>query len=256
MKEAPARVALFVSCLVDLFRPTIGFASLKLLEEAGCEVLVPDGLTCCGQPAYNSGDLRAARSLARRTIEALEPYEHIVIPSGSCAGMLRVHYPELFAADSSWRARAQSLAGRVHELSHFLNVVLDVTLPPVTYEGAVTYHDSCSCRREMGVFSEPRALLAQVRGLTLRELPSSDECCGFGGTFCLKFPEISERMVTGKVAAIATTESTTLLGGNLGCLMNLAGRLRREGRAVRVYHLAEVLAGMTDRPAIGEGRPR
>ena len=256
MTEPSPRVALFVSCLVDLFRPSVGFAAVRLLEEAGCEVCVPEGLTCCGQPAYNSGDLSVARSLARRTIELLEPYEPIVLPSGSCAGMLRLHYPDLLADDPAWHERAKALASRVHELSQFLHLELGLELPRATYEGTVTYHDSCSSRTELGVFSEPRALLSQVRGLTLQELPHPEQCCGFGGTFCVKFPEISERLAADKVSAIASTGAETLLGGDLGCLMNIAGRLHREGRPVRVYHFAEVLAGLSDQPPIGEGKPK
>ena len=247
------RVGLFVTCLVDLFRPSVGFASLKLLEDAGCTVEVPDAQTCCGQPAYNSGDSRDAKAVAKGVIAAFEPYDYLVAPSGSCTGMIRKHYPGLLADEPEWGARAERLAQKSYELVSFLTDVLGVTTVAARYEGTVTYHDSCSGLRELGIRAQPRRLLASVAGLALKELPDADVCCGFGGTFCVKYPDISNAIVESKTANIAATGVETLLAGDLGCLMNMAGKLKREGRPTKTRHVAEVLAGMTDQPAIGEG---
>jgi L-lactate dehydrogenase complex protein LldE len=243
---------LFVTCLVDLFRPSVGFAAVKLLADAGCAVEVPPLQVCCGQPAYNSGDRTTTRAIARQVIEALEGYDAIVVPSGSCGGMLSHHYPSLFDDDATLQARAQALADRTHELTAFLVDVLGVGSVAARYDGTVTYHDSCSGLRELGVKDQPRRLLGSVQGLSLREMKTPEVCCGFGGTFCVKYPEISNAMVGEKSADITATGADTVLAGDLGCLMNMAGKLQREGRAVRVRHVAEVLAGMADRPAIGE----
>lgn len=253
--EAQGRhVALFVTCLVDLFRPSIGFAAVKLLEAAGCQVSVPDAQTCCGQPAYNSGDRQSARAIAQNTIAALESYPFIVVPSGSCAGMLKHHYPELLADDRVWGARAQSLADRVYELTQFLAEQCGKTDFGAALGAHCTYHDSCSSLREMRVKRAPRDLLGAVAGLKLTEMEETDACCGFGGTFCVKFPEVSNSMAARKVETINATGAELLLAGDLGCLMNLAGKLKRDGSSVEVRHVAEVLAGMTDAPAIGEER--
>jgi L-lactate dehydrogenase complex protein LldE len=249
---APPRIGLFVTCLVDLFRPAVGFAALKLLEDAGCRVEVPEAQTCCGQPAYNSGDRRDAKAVAKGVIAAFEGYDHVVAPSGSCAGMIKKHYPALFADEANWRLRADSLAAKTYELVSFLADVLGVTSVAAQHEGSVTYHDSCSGLRELGIHAQPRRLLKSVGGLTLKELPGADICCGFGGTFCVKYPDISNAIVEAKTAEIAATGAGTLLAGDLGCLMNMAGKLKREGRATKSRHVAEVLAGMTDAPAIGE----
>jgi len=248
-----ARVGLFVTCLVDLFRPSVGFASLKLLEDAGCTVEVPDAQTCCGQPAYNSGDSRDAKAVAKGVIAAFEPYDYLVAPSGSCTGMIRKHYPGLLADEPKWAARAERLAQKSYELVSFLTDVLAVTAVAARHDGTVTYHDSCSGLRELGIRAQPRRLLASVRGLALKELPDADVCCGFGGTFCVKYPDISNAIVESKTANITATGAETLLAGDLGCLMNMAGKLKREGRPTKTRHVAEVLAGMTDQPAIGEG---
>ncbi len=256
MTDRPVRVALFVTCLVDLFRPTVGFAAVRLLEQAGCRVEVPAVQTCCGQPAYNSGDRADARAIAARVIEAFEPFDYVVAPSGSCAGMIRLHYPALFAGDATMEARARTLAERVYELTAFLVDVRGMTRVSARYDGVVTYHDSCSGLRELGVKAQPRRLLAGVGGLRLVELPGAEICCGFGGTFCVKYPEISNRMVGEKTADIAATGADTLLAGDLGCLMNMAGKLQREGRAIRVRHVAEILADMASGPAIGEPAER
>jgi L-lactate dehydrogenase complex protein LldE len=245
-------VALFVTCLVDLFRPSIGFAAVKLLEEAGCTVEVPYNQVCCGQPAYNSGDRATTRDIARQVIDAFEGYDAVVVPSGSCGGMLIHHYPGLFDDEPVLKARAEQLAARTFELTSFLVDVVGFAKVPARYTGTVTYHDSCSGLRELGVKQQPRLLLASVEGLTLREMKTPEVCCGFGGTFCVKYPEISNAMVGEKASDVAETGADTLLAGDLGCLMNMAGKLQREGSAIRVRHIAEVLAGMGDMAAIGE----
>ncbi len=248
----PQRVALFVTCLVDLFRPSVGFAAVKLLEDASCTVEVPKRQVCCGQPAYNSGDRATTRAIARQVIEAFEGYDAVVAPSGSCGGMLSHHYPGLFDDDPAMRAKAENLAARSYELMSFLVDVLGVERVAARYDGAATYHDSCSSLRELGVKAQPRCLLGSVDGLVLREMKSPEVCCGFGGTFCVKYPEISNAMVGEKSADIAATGAGTLLAGDLGCLMNMAGKLQREGSPVAVRHVAEVLAGMGDIAPIGE----
>jgi L-lactate dehydrogenase complex protein LldE len=249
-KSSP-RVALFVSCLVDLFRPSVGFAAVRLLEDAGCVVDVPQKQTCCGQPAYNQGDRADAADLARRTIDALQGYDYIVVPSGSCAGMLKQHYPQLFPEGSYEAERARELAERTFELISFLTDVVGVTSVDAEFQARVTYHDACAGLRELGIKRQPRLLLQSVRGLELTELAASEVCCGFGGTFCVKYPEISTRMVDDKTADIAATGAQVVLAGDLGCLMNIAGRLSRTGSRVEVRHVAEVLAGATAEPPIG-----
>lgn len=245
------RVGLFVTCLVDLMRPSIGFAAVKLLEDAGCQVFVPEQ-TCCGQPAYNSGDRAHAKAIARQTIAAFEDCDFVVAPSGSCAGTLVKHYPELFADEPDVSLKAAAFAAKCRELISFLVDDLGVTKVSARYDGVATYHDSCSGLRELGVQSQPRQLLASVEGLRLVDLVDNDVCCGFGGTFAVKYGELSDAIVGKKSANIAATGADTLLAGDLGCLMNMAGKMQREGRKVRVRHVAEVLAGMTDEPAIGE----
>ena len=252
MSEQPVRVGLFVTCLVDLFRPSVGFAAVKLLEAAGCTVEAPRLQTCCGQPAYNSGDKADAKALARQVIEAFEGFDYLVAPSGSCAGQIRVHYPEMFADEPAWCQRAQQLALRSYELISFLVDVRGMNEVAARYDGAATYHDSCSGLRELGVKAQPRWLLRSVAGLSLKELPGAEICCGFGGTFCIKYPEISDKMVREKTADIAATGADTLLAGDMGCLLNVAGKLHRQGSTVRVRHVAEVLADMTSElPPIG-----
>ena len=244
------RVGLFVTCLVDLVRPAIGFAAVKLLEDAGCRVEVPRQ-TCCGQPAFNSGDRKTAREIAEAVIAAFAPYDYVVVPSGSCAGMLKTHYGELFHGDPNWLPRADAFCAKTFELVSFLVDVLGVAVE-ARFAGIVTYHDSCSGLRELGIRAQPRKLLASVSGLELAEMRDADVCCGFGGTFCVKYPDISNAIVAKKAESIAATGAGTLLAGDLGCLMNMAGKLQRTGSPVRVRHIAEVLAGMTDGPAIGE----
>jgi L-lactate dehydrogenase complex protein LldE len=244
------RVGLLVTCLVDLIRPSVGFAAVKLLEDAECTVEVPPQ-TCCGQPAFNSGDRAAARAIAEQVIAAFEHCDYIVAPSGSCAGQLRVHYPELFQGDPNWQPRADAFAAKTYELTQFLVDVLGVERLTARCEATVTYHDSCSSLRECGVRDEPRKLLASVEGLRLTEMAETETCCGFGGTFCVKFPDISDVMVTKKAANVTATGADLLLAGDLGCLMNIAGKLSREGKTIAVRHVAEVLAGTLEAPPIG-----
>lgn len=246
------RVGLFVTCLVDAMRPSVGFAALKLLREAGCRVEIPQAQTCCGQPAFNSGDTGDTAVLARRFIEIFEPFDYVVAPSGSCVGMTRAHYEEALADDPVWAGRARSLGARTFELMSFLVDVMRFVLPERTLAASATYHDSCSGLRELGVFEQPRALLGRVAGLEMRPLEGNDVCCGFGGTFCVKYPAISNAVVGEKAAAVERTGAQLLLGGDMGCLMNMAGKLSRSGSKVRVFHAAEVLAGMAGAPAIGE----
>ncbi len=252
MTEARPRVGLFVTCLVDLMRPSVGFAAVKLLREAGCEVDVPEAQTCCGQPAYNSGNKGDTVDIARRTIKAFEGFDYVVVPSGSCAGMIRKHYPSLFAEGTSERAAAEDLASRTYELVSFLADVRKAKSLAAAFPHSVTYHDSCSGLRELGVKRQPRALLREVEGVRLVEMRDSEICCGFGGTFCVKYPDISNDMVEKKVANIERSGAEVLLAGDLGCLMNMAGKLKRKGSDVEVRHVAEVLAGEVGAPAIGE----
>lgn len=238
------RVGFFVTCLVDLMRPSIGFAALELLEAGGAEVFVPPAQTCCGQPAYNSGDRRDAIDLARKVIDEFEGCDYLVAPSGSCSGMIRTHYEELFADDPAARARARALAARTWELTSFLVEVLRLAEVPGRFEGTVTYHDSCAGLREMGVKAQPRALLAKVRGLSVREMAEPETCCGFGGTFSVKFGEISTRLADNKCGHVEASGADAVVMGDLGCMLNVEGRLRRRGDTrTRVLHVAEVLAG-------------
>ena len=250
--EGP-HVALFITCLVDLFRPSVGFSAVKILEQAGCRISVPEAQTCCGQPAYNSGDSKDAADIARQVIAAFDGYDYVVAPSGSCAGMIKHHYPRLFDTDPDQQAKAQALADRTFELMSFLTDVLNVPSISGAFAAKAAYHDSCSGLRELGVKRQPRQLLAGIDGLTLEEYEGAESCCGFGGTFCVKYDDISDKIVTSRLGELARTDADYLLGGDLGCLFNLAGKLKRQGSAIQVRHAAEVLAGLTDTPAIGEG---
>jgi len=250
--QTSPRVALFVTCLVDVMRPQIGFAAIRALEAAGCTVVVPDAQTCCGQPALNSGDRATAADLARRAIALLEPYDHVVIPSGSCAATIRVHYPEILADDPAWAPRATALAAKTWEILAYLDQQRGWRPDGVALAATATYHDSCSGLRELGIKRQPRRLLAAVKGLALKPLDGAETCCGFGGTFCVKYPAISNAIVAEKAAAIDASGAALLLAGDLGCLMNMAGKLNRDGSTVRAFHAIEILAGMGDGAAIGE----
>ena len=244
------RVGLLVTCLVDLMRPSVGFAALRLLEAAGCDVVVPTQ-TCCGQPAYNAGRRDDAKALAKATVVAFEDFEYVVAPSGSCAAMLRVHYPALLADEPEWAERAKSFAARCHELVSFLVHVRKASIS-ARCEAVAAYHDSCSALRELGIRDEPRRLLSEVEGLTLREIADGQQCCGFGGAFCVKYPEIAARIARDKLAAAKRTGAEMILSADLGCLIHLAGLASRDGVAISCRHVAEVLAGDGGLPAIGE----
>ncbi len=252
MPDTSPRVGLFVTCLVDLFRPSVGFAAVKLLEDAGCRVEVPELQTCCGQPAFNSGDRADAAALALNVIAAFRGFDFVVAPSGSCGGMIVKHYPELFEPGTADHEEALDLASRTHELVSFLTRVMKVEKVEASFPARATYHDSCSGLRELGIKAEPRKLLASVQGVSLREMTDAEVCCGFGGTFCVKYPGISDKMLEKKIGHIHATGADTLIAGDLGCLMNMAGKLKREGSPVKVRHVAEVLAGDYATPPIAE----
>ncbi|UCV12311.1 (Fe-S)-binding protein [Dechloromonas denitrificans] len=241
------RLALYVTCLVDLMRPSVGFATLRLLESAGCEVVIPEGQTCCGQPAWSAGNRKLAVDLAKKAIAELEAYDYVVIPSGSCTDQIRNVYPPLLADDPAWAARASAVAGRTYELTSFLVDVLKLDNLASHFSGSVTYHDSCKGLRSLGIKQQPRALLMKVAGAELKEMSDCEECCGFGGAFSVKFGDVSTRIVDRKCESIAAAGAEVVAGGDLGCLMNIEGRLRRRGdETTRVLHIAEILAGSVD----------
>jgi L-lactate dehydrogenase complex protein LldE len=255
--DAP-QVGLFASCLVDALRPTIGFAAAKLLEDAGCIVSVPERQVCCGQPAYNAGDRKAAAAIARQTIVLFEKFDYVVAPSGSCAAMLRVHFPGLLSDDPAWALRAAVLGEKCWELTSFLTDVRGVAAVKSGFHsgfrGKITYHDSCAGLRELGVRKQPRKLLASIDGLTMKDHSIADVCCGFGGTFCVKYGKISTAMTDAKIEAVLATGADMVVAGDLGCLLAIAGRLSRRGDRVEARHVAELLAGMTNGPPIsGDG---
>ena len=249
------RVGLLVTCLADLFRPEVAFAALKLLRAAGCTVSVPRSQTCCGQVAGNSGDREGARVVAASVVDAFADYDYLVAPSGSCAGMIRHQYPTLFPKGDPLHEQAVALAAKSYELMGFLTDVLGQTTVTASFPHTVTYHDSCSSRREMGLDEQPRTLLASVDQLQLLENNDRESCCGFGGTFCVKYPAISTRMADERLRSIQETGAEVLVGPDLGCLLHLAGRLSREGSKIQVRHVAEVLANMTEAPALAQEKP-
>jgi L-lactate dehydrogenase complex protein LldE len=234
------RVSLLVTCLGDALFPEVGVATVRLLRRLGIEVDFPPAQTCCGQPQFNSGYHDDARALARHTIQAFDNGQLVVTPSGSCAAMVKLEYPELLHADHRWCERARRLAERTHELSEFLVNVLGKDDVGARFEGKATYHMACHLRG-LGVSSEPERLLRKVRGLELEPLERFDECCGFGGSFSVRFPNISGAMVNDKAAFIEQTGADVMVATDAGCLMNIAGCLRRRGSKVRALHLAQVL---------------
>lgn len=245
-------VALFTTCLVDLFRPNVGFAAIELLQLAGCEVVVPKLQTCCGQPTYNSGSKQDTRNIAKQTIANFENYQAVVVPSGSCAGMMIKHYPDLFEPDGDWHRRATAFASKTFELMSFLAEHLPPGLLDQQYSGTACYHDSCAGLRELNIKHQPRQLLKSIRGLQMTALKNDEVCCGFGGLFCVKYSDVSNKMVGDKIEAIHNSGADTLLAGDLGCLLNIAGKLSRERSPVKVWHTAEVLAGRATGAAIGQ----
>lgn len=247
MPDEKPRVALFVTCLVDLFRPSVGFAAVKLLEAAGCSVHVPENQTCCGQPAYNSGNVKDARQMARQVLDIFEDYDYTVLPSGSCAAMMKYHYPDLFNADPPLAARARRFSEKVFELVSFLSDVRKIETVPGSHSGSITYHDSCSGLRKLGIKEQPRRLLRSIPGLELIEMKNPEVCCGFGGTFCAKFPEISGRMAKDKARDITDTGAGMVLAGDMGCILNISNALKHTGTKIEATHVAEILAGMENR---------
>ena len=238
------RVGLFVTCLVDAVRPEIGFSTLKLLEGAGYEVVVPESQTCCGQPAYNSGDSRTARDLAEKVLREFEPFDYVVLPSGSCGGQIKGQYVELFRDDPDLKARFERLADKTYELTDFLVNVARIDQLPSSFAGHITYHESCAGLRELGVKQQPRALLAKLPGVQLTEMKDCQQCCGFGGTFSVKYGDISGAIVDEKCRNIQASGADAVVLGDLGCILNIEGRLRRTGdEKTRVLHIAQVLAG-------------
>jgi L-lactate dehydrogenase complex protein LldE len=238
-------VALFVTCLADLFFPEVGEATVKLLRQAGCRVTFPAGQTCCGQPAFNTGYRREAARLARRFIALFEDADAVVAPSGSCTLMVKQEYPHLFAQEPAMRARAEALAARTFDLATFLVDVLGVTELGARFDGRVTYHDSCHLNQGLGVHEAPRQLLRAVEGLELVEMADSDRCCGFGGTFAVKMPDISTAMLGDKLDRIVATGAQTVVVCDASCGMQIAGGLSRRGSPVKVIHLAQLLTGST-----------
>lgn len=237
------KVGLFVTCLVDLVRPGIGFAALKVLEGAGCEVVVPEAQTCCGQPGYNSGARAVSKALALKLLREFRDCDYIVAPSGSCSGQVKVHYVHDLFAGAPEQEDFKQLAAKWYELSDFLVDVLQVQSVPGRISGEVTYHDSCAGLRELGIKKGPRALIEKAGG-TIREMADCEKCCGFGGTFSVKLGDISTRMAQNKSENIHASGAKVLVGGDLGCLLNIEGRLRREGdHETKVLHYAEILAG-------------
>jgi L-lactate dehydrogenase complex protein LldE len=238
----PPHVTLFIQCLVDGFQPQVGEAMVKVLRRLGLPLSYPTTQTCCGQPAFNSGYRAEATVAARRFIEIFEGSEVIVCPSGSCVHMVRHHYPLLFAADPAWHERARRVADRTFEFSEFLVDVLGVDDLGAVYTGRVTYHDSCHLSRGLGVREQPRRLLGKVRGIDFAEMNESDRCCGFGGSFSVKYPRISEAMLQDKVRYIRDCGADTVVGCDMGCLMNIQGLLSRLNLPVKTMHIAEILA--------------
>ncbi len=244
--DSKGRVGLFVTCLVNTMRPRVGFAALKLLEDAGYTVEVPRAQTCCGQPNYNSGDREATRAFARQFADLYRDFNYVVVPSGSCAAMVRVHYPKLFDEGSQERAELEAVAGKTHELVSFLTDVAGVERVDAALAGTVTYHDACSGLRELKIKQQPRRLMQSVAGLDLKEMEDAEVCCGFGGLFCVKYPDVSGEMVRKKTEEIGKTEAGCVATGDVGCLLNIEGAIARQGGTARAYHVAEILAGMTD----------
>lgn len=241
------KASLFITCLADVFYPNVGMSVVEVLRRYGAEVDFPMEQTCCGQPAYNSGYHKEAKEAAKQCIEAFEASQYVVTPSGSCAAMVRHYYPELFKDDEIWNSRAESLAKKTYEFSEFLVQVLKVELDPTRLHAKATYHHSCHMSRGLGLKEEPGQLLSTVEGLQMEELPYCNDCCGFGGTFATKMSDISEKMVDDKIRHIESTGAEILIGSDMGCLMNIGGRMGRNGKDIKVMHVAEVLAERGDR---------
>jgi L-lactate dehydrogenase complex protein LldE len=240
---AAVRAALMITCLGDVFFPEVGVAMVHLLRRLGVEVEFPAGQTCCGMPLFNSGYHHDAAQVAARTVKLFEGSPHVVVPSGSCAWMVKAEYPGLLRGDPALRAAAESLARRTRELSQFIVEVLGVTAIDSPFVGTVTYHDSCHLLRGLGESRSPRTLLRSVRGVELVELPGADQCCGFGGSFSVRLPEVSTAILDRKLGHVEATGARCLVACDAGCLMQMGGGLTRRGSRVKAVHLAQVLAG-------------
>jgi L-lactate dehydrogenase complex protein LldE len=248
----PPRVALCITCLADVFCPEVGEATVRLLRRLGYVVDFPPAQTCCGQPALNAGFRREARAVARRNLTIFADYAYVVVPSGSCTSMFRVLYPELFADDPVLGEQAESLAERTYELSEFLVKIAGVEHVGAVFQGKVAYHASCHLLRELGITDAPLRLISQVQGVEFVPMDLAEQCCGFGGTFAVKYPQISDAMLQKKIASLKRAGADTLVSCDAGCLLHIAGRLHRQGESVRIMHLAELLAG--SQPEEGEHR--
>ena len=237
------RVSLFITCLVDQLWPSIGTGTVEVLRRAGCEVVFDERQTCCGQPAYNTGYRTEARALAKRFIEIFEDTnpDAVVSPSGSCTAMVH-HFHQLFSEEEDWRRRAEALAERAHELGDFLVNVLGIDDVGASFRGRITWHDACHALRDLNVYAEPRRLISNVRNAEFVELANADSCCGFGGTFSVKYPEISVAILDNKIEAIEKAGVRAVVSGDASCLMQIGGRLSRRESKVRALHLAELLA--------------
>ncbi|HXV73709.1 MAG TPA: (Fe-S)-binding protein [Sphingomonadales bacterium] len=248
------RIALFPTCLAAFFRPSVVRAAERLLREAGFAPEIPLNQTCCGQPNLNGGDRDGARRIARHTIALLTEFDFVVVPSGSCAGTIINQYSALFEKGSAEEKAASELATKTYELTAFLVKFTKRRKKPVLPKGEIAFHDSCSCFRELRIFNAPRALLAE-HGMAIAEIANPERCCGFGGLFSVKFGEISSHLAAEKCQAFTATGASTIVGSDLGCLLNLAGKLKAQGSEIKVRHIAEVLAEETGTPAIGEANP-
>jgi L-lactate dehydrogenase complex protein LldE len=238
--------SIMITCLGDMFFPEVGVAMVAVLRRLGVVVDFPAGQTCCGMPLFNSGYHEDAARVAARTVRLFERADHVVVPSGSCAWMVKTEYPGLLKHDPALRAAAERLAARTRELSQFLVEVLGVTRVESDFTGRVTYHDSCHLLRGLGESRAPRVLLRGVRGVELVELPGADECCGFGGSFSVRLPEVSSAILDKKLASVEATAADAVVACDAGCLMQMRGGLSRRGSSVRALHLAEVLEPMDD----------
>lgn len=234
------KVSLFSTCLSDILFANVAKDTLEILERVGCEVDYPMEQTCCGQPAYNSGYLQEAKQSMKQMMKAFKHSEYVVGPSGSCVGMLK-EYPKIFAGDPEWEEEAKAFAAKCYEITQFLVDVMGITDVGSTFKGKVTFHSSCHMKRILGVKEQPKTLLANVKGVELVALPMEEDCCGFGGTFSVKNPVISQEMVSEKSRHVAETEAEYLVGADMGCLMNIGGRMRREGKNVKIIHITEIL---------------
>jgi len=247
-RTPPSRVALCITCLGDALYPEAGEATVRILRRLGLTVEFPLAQTCCGQPAFNAGFHQHARAVARRNLVIFADYEYVVVPSGSCTAMFRQFYPELFADDPVLGTQAESLAARTYELSEFLVQVMGRENLGAVFQGKVAYHASCHLLRELGVADAPRRLIRQVAGTELVDMDLAEQCCGFGGTFAIKYPQISDAMLQKKIASLKQAGADTLVSCDAGCLLHIAGRLQRQGESIRVMHLAELLAARQAAP--------